>query len=225
MDPREDRPARARLVIDTILTRRSVREGFSGRPLDEETLAEIVRCGLAAPSSKNAQPWRLHVVSDRGILRSLADLVTASPGADSYVPHDPTTGKPRARWASTVSESAEVLRGVATGIFVENRGAFSGGRQALADAARESLIGSLVGYTLEVAGIGAAIQNMWIAAHAQGVQAAFMGDVAIAEAAIRERLGIQGDLVGVLALGYSNVSPPATHPPEIDDPDKVVWHG
>ncbi|MGH3788198.1 MAG: nitroreductase family protein [Pseudonocardiaceae bacterium] len=212
----------ARWVLKAILSRRSVRKSFTTKPLSREILSQIVQCALAAPSSKNAQPWRLHVVSDRAKLREFADVIQFSPDAATYVPRDPVTGNIRPDWKSTAAESAEVLRQVATGVFVENRGVFSGGRPTLAAAKPGT---SLVGYTFEVVGIGAAIQNMWLAAHSLGVSGTFMGDVLIAEQEIRLRLGINGDLVGVLALGYSDALGPATGR-EFDtaDPGRVVWH-
>ncbi|ORX17356.1 hypothetical protein AWC27_17985 [Mycobacterium szulgai] len=50
-------------------------------------------------------------------------------------------------------------------------------------------------------GIGAAVENMWLAANALGLGAVFMADVLVAEDAIKRKLGIGGDLVGVLSLG------------------------
>ncbi len=189
-------------------------------------MREIVRCGLAAaPSSKNAQPWRMHVVTDRAILAAMANAVEQAKGADEYVPHDPATGQPRPAHVSTVRESAQVLRDVSAAIFMENRGLFSNGRSALASATRPALAGSLVGFGLEMAGIGTAIENMWLAAEALGVRIAFMGDVAIAEDEICRRLHIAGDLVGVLALGFSDVPPPARRQRlDEQDADHVLWH-
>ena len=211
-------------AIEAILGRHSTREGFVDRSIDGAILSEIVRCGLAAPSSKNARPWRLHVVTDRDVLRSLASTVQSEPGGQSYVPHDPRTGRPRPEYHSTVVESAHVLAQVPAAIFVENLGLFSGGRATLGAATPEALTSSLVGYTFEIVGVAAAIQNMWVAAHALGVQAAFMGDIVIAEAAIAERLGIEGDLIGVLALGYTDTSGHPRKVPDAMDPSRVVWH-
>jgi nitroreductase len=227
--PLPDRPldagARPR-VIAALLARRSIRDGFDGRPVPASVLREIVRCGLAAPSSKNAQPWRIHVVTDRLMLGSLADAVEHAEGADEYVPHDPATGRPRPAYVSTVRESAQVLREVPAAIFIENRGLFSNGRSALASASRPVLADSLVGFGLEMIGIGAAIENMWLAAEALGVRVAFMGDVVVAEDYIGGVLGIAGDLVGVLALGFSDVPVPAARQ-RLDAglAEHVVWHG
>jgi nitroreductase len=206
-------------MLEAILGRRSVRDGFVDQPIPRDMLERVVECGLAAPSSKNAQPWRLHVVTAKPVLAEIADQVEHSSAADRYVPIDPATGEAR-RWESTVSESAEVLRSVAVGVFVENRGEFSGGRRVVAGAAADVRLSAIVGYGLEMAGIGAAIENMWIAASSAGLRGVFMGDVGIAEDAIRTRLALRGDLVGVLALGFG-VGEPA--PKAVAD-DRVVWH-
>jgi nitroreductase len=223
-DPPPDDEVRLR-VIAAMLARRSIREGFDRQPIPGSVLREIVRCGLAAPSSKNAQPWRMHVVTDRATLGVLADAVEHAKGVDEYVPHDPATGRPRPAYVSTVRESAQVLREVAAAIFIENRGLFSEGRAGLIGATRPALAGSLVGFGLEMIGIGAAIENMWLAAEALGVQVAFMGDVVIAEDDICAVLGITGDLAGVLALGFSDAPlPPRRQRLDEHDAEHVVWH-
>jgi len=192
-------------VTEAILARRSVREGYSNKSVPVGVLEEIVMCGLAAPSSKNAQPWRLHVVCDPEALHRIAALVEGSERAEQFVPHDPETGAPHENLSSSVRESAQVLRSCGAGIFIENRGVFSRGIEALAVASSERRRAALAGYAFEILGVGAAIQNMWIAASALGVQGVFMGDVVIAESAIRSEIAIECDLLGVLALGYSNV--------------------
>ena len=92
-DAPPDDEARPR-VIAAMLARRSIRERFDRQLIPEPVLREVVRCGLAAPSSKNAQPWRMHVVTDRATLGGLADAVDHAVGVDEYVPHDPATGRP-----------------------------------------------------------------------------------------------------------------------------------
>jgi len=226
--PRPDAPLDDEVrpqVIAAVLARRSIREGFDRKPIPGPVLREIVRCGLAAPSSKNAQPWRMHVVTDCATLGGLAAAVEHAEGVEEYVPHDPATGRPRPAYVSTVRESAQVLREVSAAIFMENRGLFSNGRAGLISATRPALAGSLMGFALEMIGIGAAIENMWLAAEALGVRVAFMGDVVIAEDDIGRTLGLTGDLVGVLALGFSDVPlPPRRQRLDEQDADHVVWH-
>ena len=209
------------MAVDVILARRSIRRDFKNQTVPPKIVEQIVRCGLSAPSSKNAQPWRLHVVTHKKTLMRLADAIQTAKGADTYVPVDPETGVARTDWDSTVSESAEVLRSAPLAVFVENRGEFSRGRTTLAGVPPEHLSAALVGYTFEIVGIGAAIQNMWLAAEDNGLRGVFMGDVLVAESAIASCLDLRSDLVGVLALGYSDASPWTER---FYEDDRIVWH-
>jgi len=187
--------------IDLILRRRSIRETFTAEPVRSQDLVRIVECGLAAPSSKNAQPWRFHIVQDRDLLDSIADFVQDAKGAANYGPQPHTsTGLPREYFPSTVIESVEILRIAPVGIFVENRGVFSGRRRHLASTGVG--VKAVTGFGSEMLGIGAAVENMWLAANAIGLGAVFMADVLVAEEAIKLKLDIEGDLVGVLSLGF-----------------------
>jgi nitroreductase len=214
-------------VVQTILSRRSIRFGYDRRrAVAHELLGTITLCGLAAPSSKNAKPWRFHVVTSFELLDKIAALMESAPEIEEYVPHDPRTGRPHEHWQSTVIESAAVLRDVPAAIFIENRGVFSGGRPTLRNARPEALAGSLASYAFECVGIGTALENMWISAISLGLSASFVGDVAIAETAVAAALGIEGDLIGVLVLGFSNAAPLAALPSpditQVDDP--VDYH-
>jgi len=195
-----------KLVLDVIQTRRSIREGFIDKPVPDDVIAEIIQSGLTAPSSKNAQPWRIHVVHRGDLLDSIADDVQSAKDAGRYMPINPATGEAR-QWSSTVSESAQVIREVGVGIFVENVGAFSGGRRNVVGANEAYRNSAVTGYSFEMVGLGAMVQNMWLSAHAQGLGGVFMGDVGVAETEIQARLGFDGDLVGVLALGYTEQLP------------------
>lgn len=190
-------------VIDLICSRRSVRLGYDERPIPRAVLEQVVRCGLSAPCSKGAPPWRLTIVTDRQRLLGLARSVTSAPAAEVYVPHDPKTGRPRPGWESTVAESAAVLAAATAAVFIENTGPFSGGRRALLDADPLAREWAMTGFELELVGLGAALENMWLCALAGGLSAAFMGDVGVAEADIRRELGLEGDLLGVLVIGHA----------------------
>lgn len=210
-------------LLELILSRRSVREGYRDADVPTELLERVLDAGLSAPSSKNAQPWRLHVVTDRQALVAAAGWVGSARGAPGYVPHDSRAGS--AGYSSTVAESAHVLAIAPAAIFIENLAPFSGGREKLAHLAPEHLSASLEAYTFEVIGLGAAIENMWLAARSLGLAAAFMGDVVVAEADISPWLDLVGDLVGVLVVGWSDgpVRRPQDDRPWPDLP-RVTWH-
>lgn len=213
-------------VVAAILARRSVRTGFRAEEVSREALQLIVECGLAAPSSKNARPWRLHVVTAREQLDAIATAAETADEVDSYVPPDPLTGEPSPLFESTVMESAAVLREVPAAIALENRGVYIRDTEWLASRRPETIARTLTGWGLEAMGLGTALENMWLAANSLDVQAAFLGDLAIAGGATRGILGLQGDLVGVLALGHSSATPfPRREPPSATQSDSpVVWH-
>lgn len=216
----DDRRSRSP-VIEQIIARRSYRGSFDGRPVAREDLDLIASCGLAAPSSKNAQPWRLHVVTDRQILEEIADVVRASPSAPGYVPR--FRGDRGDRWVSTVIESADILEAAPAAIFIENLGHFGGGRHTGAHLTADEFDDWIVGYGFEMIGLGAAIENMWLAAESLGLAAAFLGDVGVEEDFIRRHLSLSGDLIGVHVFGH-----PADHrgqgPVPLDPAPRLVWH-
>jgi nitroreductase len=208
-------------IVDTLLARRSIREGFSDARVPREDIETILECGRRAASSKNAQPWRMHVVTSAPVIRGIARDVESSRNAAKFVPHDPVTGQPR-EWASTVVESAAVLRQVPLAIFIENTGEFCRDRKSVAAAGQGVRESALVGYGIEMLSHGLAIGAMMTCAMALGLSGVIMGDVLAAEKQIRERLGFEGDLVCVLALGYSDEPP---YPKTLKDlSETVVYH-
>lgn len=225
MYPRSDGSIQQSTVIDAILSRRSIRTGYDGERLPGEVVDLIMTCGLAAPSSKNSMPWRLHAVVNRQLLARIANLVIHDKNGGTYVPTDPVTGLPDTRYSSTVVASGETLMSASAGIFVENLGPYSRGIETLVnvnDSARRS---ALFSYGLEMIGIGAAFENMWLAAGALGYSATLMVDVVVAEKEIAPLLGIHGDLVAALAIGKSTDAPtsPMDRPP-MGDMHRGVLH-
>lgn len=215
------RPAGRHPAIEVIHARQSVRRGFREGSIPDEMVMEILQCGCMAPSSKDAQHWRLHAVRDRSVLVRIADAMAAASASARYVPLDPGTGQPRDAFASSVLESAAVLRSVALGVFVEDDGSFSGGRDAVVCSPTNALGEVLVGYCFELIGLGATIQNMWLAAHALGLAGVYLGDVLIVEEHVRAELAMAGDLVGVLALGTTDAP---RHAAKVVKAGRIVLH-
>jgi nitroreductase len=61
MDPR----------LNLIYSRRSVRQ-FTGEPIEPETINELIRAAMAAPSAKNRQPWHFVVVTDERLRTAIS---------------------------------------------------------------------------------------------------------------------------------------------------------
>lgn len=58
-------------VMEAILTRRSVRR-YTGAPVSEELVNQVIRAGCYAPSAHNCQPWHFVVLRRPSALEALA---------------------------------------------------------------------------------------------------------------------------------------------------------
>lgn len=63
-------------TIQSILERRSVR-AYEARPVPDETLELIVKCGRYAPSGLDRQPWHFTVVRDRALMDRISAATQA----------------------------------------------------------------------------------------------------------------------------------------------------
>ena len=77
-------------VIETILTRRSVRS-FSDKAISSEDLSIIAKCAVYAPCARNRQLWNFAVINNRDTIARLAKATAKAIGADqSYNFYAPT---------------------------------------------------------------------------------------------------------------------------------------
>jgi nitroreductase len=60
-------------TLKAILTRRSIRK-YSKKNIPEEYYEVLLKAAMHAPSARNRQPWHFIIISDRGILKRLADV-------------------------------------------------------------------------------------------------------------------------------------------------------
>lgn len=63
----------ARIVLDNIATRASVRQ-FTDQPVPDAVMEEILRAGMAAPSAVNKQPWAFVVVTEPERIAALNEV-------------------------------------------------------------------------------------------------------------------------------------------------------
>lgn len=80
-----DSTAISNVVIETIMSRRSVRD-YLPQPVGRDTMAVITKCGINAPNGMNRQPWELRVVDDQDLIAAMTQaFVKADPkrAADS----------------------------------------------------------------------------------------------------------------------------------------------
>ncbi|MFE3444748.1 5,6-dimethylbenzimidazole synthase [Nocardia sp. NPDC059180] len=139
-------------VYDAIRLRRDVRAEFTGDVVDEGTLWRILEAAHCAPSVGNTQPWDFTVVRDRQRLRTFAEHVAGKRREfhDSLPPERAATFDPI---------KIEGIEDSGTGIVVT----YDHGRGG------EHVLGRATVPETGVYSAVLAIQNLWLAATAEGI--------------------------------------------------------
>lgn len=59
--------------MDIITSRRSIRK-YTSEPVSEETITELLKAAMSAPSARNEQPWQFVVIDDRRVLEAIPEF-------------------------------------------------------------------------------------------------------------------------------------------------------
>lgn len=59
-------------TLETIHSRKSVRE-YTSQAVDKETLIELVKAGMAAPTGRNIRPWEFVILYENDLMDTLAN--------------------------------------------------------------------------------------------------------------------------------------------------------
>lgn len=121
-------------MLSVIHNRTSIRE-YTTDKIDEQEIEILLRAAMAAPSSRNVQPWRFFVVEDQRLLKALSEQLPTA-GMVGHAPlaivvcADTTSGNPteeqRPNWIMDCSAAtqnlllaahAQGLGAVWTGVF------------------------------------------------------------------------------------------------------------
>ncbi|HEX4066970.1 MAG TPA: 5,6-dimethylbenzimidazole synthase [Acidobacteriaceae bacterium] len=172
-------------VYRVIRERRDVRSGYLSTPVDDATLRRLLSAAHQAPSVGLMQPWRFIVVRDSALRVAVHDnfLRANEEAGQSY------SGDRRALYAQLKLEgllaAPQHLCVVCESDSERGHGL---GRQSMPETSTYS--------------VACAIQNLWLAARAEGIG---VGWVSILDpAALRKLLHLPAcvDLIAYLCLGY-----------------------
>lgn len=169
-------------VYRVITERRDMRRFLPGSTVDEHVLGRLLAAAHAAPSVGLMQPWRFIRVTDDGLRGKIHALV------DQERIHTAEALGPRG--AEFLALKVEGVRECAE-LFVV----------ALCDGRDRHVFGRRTLPNMDLASVSCAIQNMWLAARAEGLG---MGWVSIFEPQLlAQLLGMPEDAepVAILCLG------------------------
>ncbi len=176
-------------TLDAIAARRSIRK-FKDAPIPDDALRAILTAAMQAPSAKNRQPWRLVVVQGE----KRAEMVRV-------MREGIARARARGDDLGSAEGSARIMEQAPATIFILNP---EGMRPWLAHSIDQMFMD-----LTNIQSIGAAIQNMLLAAQDLGLGSLWIGDVLYAYEELCDWLGEQGALIAAVSFGYADESPAA----------------
>ena len=206
-------------VFDAIRTRRSIRK-FKQDPIPEATLRELIEFATLAPSASNKQMWKFCVITNREILGKINDAILAKldalaemPGAEDF------RSRLRAvkNYSTFFTDAPAVIAAFrepyrsSIDVLLENQG-----------LSREKI--DSVRQRPDIQSLGAAIENLCLAAHAKGLGTCWMSAPCIAGPEIAELLEIEPpwELVAFIPIGVSSEEPIARPRKPLEEVVKFV---
>jgi len=186
-------------TLEAISRRRSTRE-FTDRPIERQTVEKLLQAAVMAPSAKNSQPWRFTVIEGvrRGEFLEIIRKGVANREAEGEE-------------IGTIQWSIRCIEQAPLTILVHNT---DGIHPWKARKEHESWWD-----VATVQSVGAAIQNMLLAATELGLGSLWIADVWEAYSEINAWLEIDNQLVSAVSFGYTDITPPV---PARKSPEDVV---
>ena len=176
-------------TIEAIAERRSIRR-FKDTNIPDGIIVKILNAGIQAPSGKNRQPWHFVVVKQD----KRPEMIRIMREAISKV-------KKEGGDTGSSERTADCMDQAPVTIFVFNR--YAEERHAM--------------NVVDVQSIGAAIENMLLAAQELGIGTLWICDVFYAYNELRDWLGQNYDMIAAVSLGYPDEHPQARPRKSLDE--------
>lgn len=185
-------------LFEAIKTRRTVRK-YKAKPVPHDVLTKILDAGRWAPSAHNMQPWKFVVVSEKDKIGKLADILAAK------------TDELAVGFNIVMKDTAKNLRDSPLLLAVYSDKSITKKFGRLGSPYDE------IGNMYEIQSVATATENILLAAHNQGLGAAWYGMVVFCEKEINLLLKQQGRLLTCISIGYPGEAPKETKRKEISE--------
>jgi len=175
-------------IKDAIKQRRSIRK-YQARKVTEEIVWEVLEAAGWAPSAHNAQPWRFIVLSEAHLKVELAKAMADSWVAD-LAKDDQTVEDSKLKVSIERFSNAPVL--IVACLTLESMRKFP-------DEKRQGCERDLA-----VQSLGAALQNLLLAAYADGLGACWFSAPGFCKATVRKvlKIPITVEPQAIITMGY-----------------------
>ncbi len=183
-------------TLEAILTRHSV-SNVRPDPVPRQMIEKLLHAAVQAPNHYKVRPWRFAVLTGKGRER-LGEVM-----AQSLKKQNPSLPD-----SASEIERAKPLRA-----------------PVLIAVGAEKPNDPRVLEIENICAVAAAVENLLLAAHAEGLGAKWRTGPAARDPEVKKYLGLESDqhLIGFIYLGYPEVSPPPAERPSYED--RTVWMG
>ncbi len=180
--------------MNSIIDRRSIRK-YIDKAVNKADIYEIIQAGILAPSAKNRQPWK-YIVFTKEAKSSLLDEMEKGLLRE----RDGRMLLPKSHMGlQDAFHTLKVMREAPVLIVVEN----INGKSPYQSIDSEDRITEIC----DTLSIGASIQNMLLTATELGYGTLWIANTCFAYDELVNYMGISGQLVGAISLGYPNEQP------------------
>lgn len=192
-------------LTDAVRARRSIRR-YTDQPVPAELLNRVLDLARWAPSAHNRQPWRFAVLQTPAVKQTLANEMGARLRADRLADGDPAEAVARdvARSRARLAGAPVVIVVCLTMADMDN---YPDRRRKKAE------------YLMAVQSTALAVQNLLLAAHAEGLGACWLCAPLFCRDTVRAALTLPADWEpqALLTLGYpADSGKPAIRKPLAD---------
>ncbi len=181
-------------VNEAICNRRSVR-CYANRPISEEQILKLIYLAGQAPSAKNRQPWFFYVINDQKIQKEFIDML--SDGIDLLYRRCQQKNIQRPDILNA-KNSLRAMEQAAALILVKLVSRYD----VCHDDGVDWQLQALDIEATDLLSIGAAIQNILLAAKEMGLGSLWVCDIFYAYPALVQFLHEDKPIVSAICLGY-----------------------
>jgi F420 biosynthesis protein FbiB-like protein len=192
-------------LLAAIHARRSIRR-YTPQPVPAEIVERLLTAATWAPSAHNRQPWRFVILTEAPVKERLARAMGAQLASDRLADGDPA----RAVEADTNRSLARLISApliIVAGLTLQDMDAYPDPRRQKAET------------LMAVQSVAMAIQNLILAAHAEGLGACWMCAPLFCPDIVRAILDLPADweAQALITLGYpASAGKPASRKPLAD---------
>jgi len=172
-------------IYEVIASRRDVRNGFTMHPVDDDVLTRVLGAAHQAPSVGFSQPWDFIIIRDETTRRRVRDLVHRE--RDRYA-----ASLPASRRTAFAGMKVEAILETPLNIVVTSD-ATRGGRHVLGRQTQPEMAAFST---------ACAVQNLWLAARAEGLGVGWVSFFDERELAAELGLPPHEQIVAYLCVGH-----------------------